>query len=71
MDLTVKAITALLVKNSPDTFCSRCLAIKLHIVQYEIRRAAQALVLLPKFQLTRRNCARCGREDNLLQTLTR
>jgi hypothetical protein len=71
MDPTAKAITALLLKNWPNTYCYPCLAIKLHIVQNEIRGAAQAVVSLPEFQLTRRRCARCGREDELLQTLTR
>jgi hypothetical protein len=67
MDATAKAITALLLENWPNPYCFPCLAAKLKTTEKEARDGAQALILLPGFQIRRLRCGRCGQVDDLLQ----
>jgi hypothetical protein len=69
MGETATAITALLLENWPNTYCSPCLAAKLKLTEKEIYDGAQALVLLRECQIWRLRCARCGRSDDLLRKL--
>jgi hypothetical protein len=69
MDATARAITALLLENWPNPYCYPCLAAKLKVTEKEAREGAQALILLPGFQIRRLRCGRCARVDDLLLNL--
>jgi hypothetical protein len=68
LDPTANAMAALLLDNAPNSYCYPCLASKFRVTEKEVRDAAQALVILVGFQVTRLRCANCGADGDLLQT---
>lgn len=60
-------LDALVRGSAPHAYCFACSAVKLALSEAQVRDAAQTLVAMHGFGLSRRECHTCGLSERLLE----